>query len=404
MALFEYRGLKRDGKPVRGAIDADNQRTARARLKKEGVFLQEIKAKKTHSQKKSSGFAHGGKVGVKDMSMMFRQLATLVKAEVPLVESLSAVAEQVEHPLLKACLTDIRDMVNEGNPLYKAMQKYNKIFNRIQISMVEAAEATGALGVILIRLAEFLEAQNELNSKVASAMFYPIIMLIMTVGMLFGLFIYVIPKITEIFEQSELTLPWYSQLVIDMSGFMVEYWHVLGVSGLALAFLFRNWKNTPKGSDQWDAILLKLPVVGKLTRMIAVSRFTRTLSTLLAGSVPIVAALDIVKNVVGNSVLAKAISEARDNISEGESVAVPLRKSGEFPPIVTHMITIGEKTGEIESMLTQVSDSYDFQVKNSIQALTSVLEPIMIVIMGGIIGVIVFAVVVPMMELSNIAR
>ena len=220
--------------------------------------------------------------------------------------------------------------------------------------------------------------------------------------MLGVLFVLVIPKMQAIFESAELQLPWYTQVVIGFSGIMVNYWWALIGAGVGAVFLFRNWKNSETGSKSWDRIILKLPIVGKLARIIAVSRFTRTLATLLTGGVPMLQAMDIVKNVVGNSVLAEAIENARNNISEGESVAVPLKKSGQFPPIVTHMITIGEKTGELEHMLTQVSDSYDFQVKTQIGGLTSLLEPLMIIMMGVVIGIIVFSIMIPMFDMANI--
>jgi len=341
------------------------------------------------------------RVGVQDMSMMTRQLATLIKANIPLVEALQAVSEQVENETLKQVVSDLRNNVNEGAQLHKSLRKYPQIFNNIYVSMVEAGEASGTLDIILLRLAEFTEAQNELNTKVRSAMLYPVIMFFFTMGMLMMLFVFVIPKVTQVFETAGKQLPWYTELVINISGVMVNYWHIVIVGGIALFFMFRSWKNSPSGSDQWDAIVLKLPVAGKMSRMIAVSRFTRTLSTLLAGGVPMLQAMDIVKNVVSNAVLAKALSEARENISEGESIAGPLKKSGEFPPLVITMINIGEKTGELESMLTQVSDAYDFQTKTQIQGLASVLEPLMIILMGGIIGMIVFAIMMPIIEMSQ---
>jgi general secretion pathway protein F len=216
-----------------------------------------------------------------------------------------------------------------------------------------------------------------------------------------GLFIFIIPQIVEVFESSpELKLPWYTLVIIDISGFLVNYWHVLLGAGIISYLLFKNWKSTPAGREQWDAIFLKLPVVGKLGRTVSVARFTRTLSTLLTGGVPMLAAMGIVRNVVDNEVIAKAIDVGRDNISEGESIAGPLKKSGQFPPIVIHMINIGEKTGDLENMLTQVSDSYDFEVKTAVDGLTSLLGPIMIIVMGCVIGVIVFSIMVPMFQLS----
>ena len=334
--------------------------------------------------------------------MFTRQLASLVKANIPLVECLSAVAEQSENPTLKEALSSIRDNVNEGLALNKAMRKYPKIFTNIYVSMVEAGEASGTLDTILLRLAEFTEAQNELNSKVKSAMIYPVIMIVVTLLILAGLFTYIIPQVTQIFKDSGKKLPWYSEIVINISDWILSYWHLILIGTLFVVILFQRWKSSPKGRDQFDALVLKLPVVGKIARLVAISRFTKTLSTLLTGGVPMLQALDIVTNVVDNAVLRDAVAAARDNISEGESIAAPLKKSNEFPPIVIHMIAIGEKTGELEHMLTQVSEAYDFQVKNSIQGLTSILEPIMIVVMGAVVMIIVFAIMVPIFELSNV--
>lgn len=404
MPVFEYKGLTKDGRNTRGTIDADSLRTARAKLKKDGIFVVDLKDRTKAVAKPGASVVTSSRVNVEDLSLMTRQLATLIKSNIPLVESLGAVSEQVENPTLKVALGEIRNSVNEGGSLHRALAKYPKIFSNIYVSMCEAGEMTGNLDVILIRLAEFTEAQNELRSKVRSAMMYPVLMTIFTGAILIGLFTFVIPKIVKVFEQTQLVLPWYTQVVISISNFLVNYWHLATGGTLVLYILFRNWKATPAGRSQWDRITLTLPVFGKISRMIAVSRFTRTLSTLLAGGVPMLNAMDIVANVVDNEVLRGAVQNARDNISEGESIAAPLKKSGEFPPIVLHMISIGEKTGELEFMLTQVSDSYDFQVKNTVQGLTSLMEPVMIVIMGVVVGVIVFAIMIPIFELSNIAR
>jgi general secretion pathway protein F len=404
MPLFEYKGVNQTGKTVRSTIDADNAKSARMKLKKDGIFVTEI-VDKTRSQKKAikSGQAKNKTVNVKDLSMMTRQLATLLKANVPLVESLGAVSEQVENEILSEALSDIKAAVNEGATLHKSMAKYPKIFNKIFVSMCEAGEMSGTLDVILIRLAEFTESQHELTSKVKSAMTYPVLIMIITLVLLMGLFIFVVPKIITIFESApELILPWYTVMVFNFSGFLVDYWWFVIISFVLVGVVFNYWKNSTAGSVQWDQIRLKIPVVGKLSRTIAVSRFTRTLSTLLTGGVPMLGAMQIVRNVVSNEIIARAIDVARDNISEGESIAAPLKKSGQFPPLVIHMINIGEKTGELENMLTQVSDSYDFQVRNEVQNLSSLLEPIMIVVMGCVIFVIVFSIMVPMFDMLNL--
>jgi len=405
MPVYEYRGLDKTGKNVKGTLDADSTRTARVKLKKDGIYVVDLKDKTKQTTKSGKkGVSGGGKIPIEDMALMTRQLATLLKANIPLVESLAAIADQVDNPLLGDVMSDIKNMVNEGTSFHKALGKYPHIFTNIYVSMCEAGEMSGTLDIILLRLAEFTEAQNELSSKVKSAMMYPVLMMVFTSLLLSVLFIYVIPKITQIFEQADLKLPWYTQVVISISDFFINYWWLILGGGVFAFFAFQNWKKTPEGAVKWDETLLKLPIAGPLIRMIAVSRFTRTLSTLLAGGVPMLNAMDIVKNVVGNAVLARAIIDARNNISEGESVAGPLKKSGEFPPIVIHMINIGEKTGELEFMLTQVSESYDFQVKNRVQGLTSLMEPLMIVVMGIVVAIIVIAIMVPIFQMSNVAN
>ncbi len=405
MPIYEYRGLNRHGSNVKGTVDADNQRAARLRLKKDGIFVTDVKDKSREAAKKVKGKRGSSNrgVSVSDLSMMTRQLATLIKANIPLVDALNAVSEQVENQFLSEAVADIKNAVNEGGSFHKALQKYPKVFDKIYCSLCEAGEMSGTLDTILIRLAEFKESQTALNAKVKSALLYPILMLSFTMLLLAVLFIYVIPKIVAVFESSpELKLPWYSLVVINISGFLVNYWHILIGFGFMTYFLFRNWKNTPTGRAQWDAIFLKLPVVGKLGRVVAVSRFTRTMSTLLTGGVPMLTAMTIVRNVVDNEVIARAIDIGRDNISEGESIAGPLKKSGQFPPMVIHMISIGEKTGELENMLLQVSVAYDFQVKTQIDGLTSLLEPFMIIVMGCVIGIIVFSIMIPMFQLSSL--
>ncbi len=406
MPIFEYRGLLKDGKNTKGIVDAENLRSARARLKKDGIFVIDLRDKKkasdTHS-KKNRG-SNQKRVPVKDLSLMTRQLATLIKANIPLVDSLMAVSEQVEHPVLQEAIADCKNMVNEGSTFHKALSKYPAIFNNIYVSMAEAGEASGTLDTILLRLAEFTEAQNELQSKVKGALTYPVLMLAVTFGLLGFLFVFVIPKIVVVFESApQLKMPWYSELIINLSGLLVNYWYIL-IGVITISFLlFSNWKKTPSGKTQWDAISLKLPLFGELMRMVAVSRFTRTLATLLVGGVPMLQALQIVRNVVDNDILAKAIDDARSNISEGESIAGPLKRSGQFPPMMIHMVNVGEKTGELEKMLTQVADTNDFQVKTMVESLTSLMGPVVVVVMGLVIGIIVFAIMVPMFEMTNLA-
>ncbi len=402
MPIFEYKGLNKAGKSVKGVIDAENSRAARTKLKKDNIFVTEIKDKKKAESKNRQASAKGKSVGVKDLALMTKQLAVLIKANIPIVDALAAVSEQVENPVLSEALADAKNMVNEGIPLHKTLLKYPQIFNNIYVTMVEAGEASGSLENILMRLAEFTEAQAELREKLKSAMTYPIIMLVIVVAVLMGLFVFVIPKMVTVFEAfPELELPWYTTAMIDFSEIMVGSWYFILGGAILSYLLFFNWKKTEEGQKKWDAISLQLPVLGQVTRLVAVSRFTRTLSTLLNGGVPMLNALEIVKRVVGNHVIAEAVEVARANISEGENIAGPMAKSGQFPPLVVHMIRIGEKTGELENMLTQVSDAYDFQVKAKIDQLTSMMTPVITVVMGITIFVIVLSIVVPMMEMTN---
>lgn len=403
MPIYEYKGLSKAGKNIKGTIDADNLRGARLKLKKDGIFVVDLADKTKRQRKKKTSTSHNKGVSVDDLSNMTRQLASLIKANIPLVDALAACSDQMDNPLLKEVLADCKNQVNEGSPFHKTLRKYPKIFDKIFVSMIEAGEMSGTLDVILLRLAEFTEDRAELNSKIKSAMLYPIIMLIFMMLILAVMFIFVIPQMMSIFDDAEMKLPWYTMAVINLSSTIVNYWWLILLALFSISFGFVQWTRSETGRPKWDAIRLKLPVAGRLSRMIAVSRFTRTLSTLLAGGVPMLNAMDIVKNVVNNEVLAKAIREARDNISEGESIAGPLKRSQQFPPIVIHMVGIGEKTGDLEKMLNQVSDTYDFQVKNKVEGLTSVLEPVMIIIMGCVIGIIVLSLMVPMFELANIA-
>ncbi len=403
MPIFEYKGLTRDGKNTKGVVDSENLRAARMKLKKDGIFVVSISDKKKSVQKKASSLRiRSASVPVKDLALMTRQLATLIKANVPLVDTLTAVSEQVENPVLAEAVADCKNMVNEGLSLHKALSKYPNIFDNIYVSMAEAGEMSGTLDVILLRLAEFTESQADLRQRISSAMTYPIIMLVVITLVIFGLFTSVLPKILTIFESfPDISLPWYTQAISSISLVFVDYWYFFAGFIVVSILLFLNWKNSSEGRKTWDAMSLKIPIVGDIIRMVAVARFTRTLSTLLTGGVPMLNALDIVRNVVDNHVIALAVDDAKSNIAEGESIAGPLKKSGHFPPLVVHMVNIGEKTGDLENMLTLVADAYDFQVKSKVDSITSLLNPIMTLLIGAVVFIIVISIIVPMFELTS---
>ena len=409
MAIFEYTGLSSSGKKTKGTVEAENKKVAKTKLKKSGIYVTEIKDKAQAALKKKRSLKgkpslNFKKVPVTDLSTATRQLATLIRAKVQLVDALSAVSEQSENEFLSEAFADIKSNVNEGISLAKAMEKYPGAFDRIYLSMVEAGEASGAeaLEEILMRLATFKEDQAELNARIASALIYPIILIVMSVLLILGLFLYVIPQMVEVFNAfPELELPWYTQMVIDFSDFVVEFWMLILLLFGAIYFGFFAWKKTPSGADQWDAILLKLPYFGNIVRMVAVSRFARTLATLLNGGVEPLRAFEISRNVPNNAVIARAIDDARNNISEGETIAKPMQMSGQFPPLLIHMIKIGEKTGELEKMLEQVSEAYDFQVRTKVDGITSVINPIMLIFVVGIIMIVVVSILLPMFDMMN---
>jgi general secretion pathway protein F len=269
--------------------------------------------------------------------------------------------------------------------------------------MVRAGESSGALDVVLSRLADFTESQAELKSKLVGTMVYPVIMVVMAVAVTGILFIFVIPKIAKIFEAQKVALPLPTQILMFCSGLARDYWYVAVALLVASVWGFQKYIRSEKGRPKWDAFVLKAPLFGPLVRMVAITRFTKTLGTLLGSGVPLLNAFDIVKNVVQNTVLLNVIETARDCVKEGESIAAPLKRSGEFPPIVTHMIAIGEKSGQLEEMLNNIARSYEVQVDARLRAMTSLLEPLLLVFMGVIVAFIVFSILLPMLQISSFA-
>lgn len=407
MTVYVWKGLAPNGREKSGVRDADNVKVLRALLKKDGVLLtsalEESAAKKATAREIDFG-KYFRRVTTLDLAIATRQLATLLKSGVPLVESLSALIEQMESPELKGALTQVRDKVNEGISLHEALRQHPKIFPPIYSNMVEAGEASGTLEIVLARLADFLESSNKLSTKVMSALAYPLFMALMSMVTVSIMMIVVVPKITAIFEDFEEALPWYTRLLIFTSNVFTNYWWLL-ISLLAFSiWYFRRWLASPTGRARWDKFTLDLPLFGKLLMMVAVARFARTLSTLLRSGVPLLRAMEITRNVLGNVELMRVVEEAASSIREGESIATPLKRSGRFPPIVTHMIAIGERSGQLEEMLENVASAYDQQVEARVQTVTSLLEPMMIVVMGGISGGIAFAILVPLMRINEFVQ
>src|SRR5574338_386481 len=387
MPVFEYKAITAGGKAVQGLREADSPKALRAVLRREVNVRRWV----------------FGRVSATDLAIATRQLAVLVGAGIPLVEALTALVDQVEHERLKRVLGDVKQRINEGAALADALAVHPRVFSTLYVNMIRAGEHSGALEVVLVRLADFTESQARLRSKILGTMTYPAAMVAIGSVILGILFSVVIPKITKIFEDTKAALPWNTRALIAASTFVHDYWWALAAAaGLAIWGFFR-WRRTPAGRARWDRAVLRFWIFGPLIRQIAIGRFARTLSTLLKSGVPLLTAMDIVKNIVGNTRLAEVIEQAREAIKEGESIAAPLKRSGEFPPLVHHMVSVGERSGALEEMLGNVADAYEDQVETTVSALTSLLEPLMIVAMGVVVAFIVSSVLLPILQINNLA-
>ena len=404
MAVYAYRGINASGKAVKGLRDADNPKALKAVLKRDGVFVTEC-LEAAEAEKKNARELDFKKllrrVSTLDIAVSTQQLAVLLRSGIPLVEALTALIDQLEQPELKAAFTDARDKVNEGTSFADALRAHPKYFQNLYVSMVAAGEASGTLEVVLERLAEFLDAQAKLKGKVTSALAYPAFMILMSFGIILVMMTVVVPKVTAIFEDFDQGLPWYTEVLIWTSNVVTGYWWLLLMLTVGGIVGFRRWKATEEGTKRWDLFVLAVPVVGQLLLMVAVSRFSRTLATLLRSGVPVLKAMEITANVLGNTELMRVMDEARTSIREGEGISKPLKASGRFPPIVTHMIAIGERSGPLEEMLEHVARAYDQQVEVRVAAMTSLLEPLIIVIMGGASGAIAFSILMPLLQINE---
>lgn len=407
MPVYQYVGIDQKGKRANGMVDADSERAARFKLRRQGVFPTTLTPQGSASAPQKVGLNFDvskliNRVKVHDIAVMTRQLSSLLNAGIPLVESLEALTEQLEHERLKAILTEVREEVVAGGKLSDSLGKYPDIFGDLFINMINAGEASGTLDVVLIRLADFTEGQAALRSKVIGAMVYPIIMTVVGVALLSMLLVYVVPKVTQIFEDMNEALPLPTRALMAVSGMLKDYWYLI-LLGIPVVILgIRKLMRTPKGRAWWDAKSLKIPLFGKLQLMIIVSRFSRTLATLLASGVPLIQAMDITRNLVTNTKLRKVIEDTRDAVREGDNMADPLMRSGQFPPIVTRMIAVGERTGGLEKMLERVADNYDTEVDTTVSTLTTILEPVMILVMAGVVSFVVMSILLPILKMNQL--
>ena len=428
MPKFAYVAVDPAGQETRGTIEAPNQAQAIAKIRSQGFFPTAIGAaggdtpapaggasknpapagtKKPAPKKKSMDINIKlpkflrARVKQKDLTVLTRQLATLVDAGLPLLRGLHVLERQTPNPTLREALTGMCEAVESGSTFSESLQNYPKIFNHLYVNMVKAGEAGGVLEVVLNRLAEFAEKAEKIKNKVKGAMIYPIIVLLAACGITGFLLVAVIPKFRDIFRDllGDKPLPAITEFVMGASNFVMNN-GVIVVGGIAgFVFLFTIFKKTKTGEYVVDVCKLNAPAFGSLVRRTAIARMTRTLGTLLSSGVPVLQALDIVRDTSGNAVISRAIQSVHDAVKEGESMTNPLAQSKVFPPMVISMVEVGEETGALADMLTRVADTYDDEVDNAVAGMTSVIEPIMIMLLSVIVGTIVVAMFMPMIKI-----
>jgi type IV pilus assembly protein PilC len=401
MPVFKYVAKDQSAKTVSGKLVAKDKAIVVDELRKRKMVVISVTEVKGVSAF-GFGLETGKKVRTDDLVIFSRQLATMVDAGIPLMQSLDVLREQVRHGEFKRVISSIHDDIETGNSLSNSFAKHPNIFDSLYINMVKAGESSGMLNVILERLASYLEKMSMLRRKIRAAMVYPIIVISMAIIITAVLMLKVVPTFKGIFEMLGGELPLPTKVLIFVSDLFSKWiFYLIGVL-IIISFIISRYVKTEKGRLRIDAIKLKLPVFGELFKKVAVSRFSRTLSTLIQSGVPILAALEIVGKTSGNKVIEDAIEDVRSNVREGESIAPPLVKSGVFPPMVTRMIAVGEQTGELEKMLGKVSDFYDEQVDTAITTLTSMIEPIIIAFLGIIVGGIVISLFLPILKITQL--
>lgn len=411
MAAFEYKAFDSEGKSQKGIIDADSAKAARSQLRKQGLFTSELNEQKSSKATKGAGLSFEvdfskvfQRVSAQELAEMTSQLETLLRNSIDVAESLLMLSEQTNNPMLKLALVEIRDDVRQGKSLASGMQKHPKIFNNLYVSLIEVGQEAGNMDKVLARLKEYTLKMVALQQKVVTAVTYPALMGFISVSVVLGLFIGVIPRISSMFDSFGATLPLITRIMLGISNFLQTFWLAIPIVGTVVIWGGLKYIKSPTGKKNWHKLLLRLPLLGDLNRMIAISRFTRTLATLLRSGVPLANALPIARNVIGNVILEEAIDLAINNILRGQSLAEPLGQSGQFPPLMVRMIAVGERTGEIEELLFEASNVYDQRVDSKLSSLTSILEPILIVVLGGFVVLVAISILLPMLNMSALAR
>ena len=399
MPVYNYTAVDGDGKSVKGVVDAESEKAAGEKLRKAGVYLSSIREAAVGRRSRLSLPFTG--VSAAELAVTTRQFSTLISSGLTLESSLAALAEQSEDQKLREALSRVRERLAEGSSLHAALGEHPAVFSDLYVNMVRAGETSGTLDVVLGRLADFLEKQTELASKVRGAMIYPAIMFLVGAAVLAFMMTFVIPRVSDIFETSGKALPLVTVILVGASDFLRQNFALLLFFSAAALFAAGRYVRTPGGRRFADRALLRIPVLGKVFSKVTIARFTRTLSTLLSGGIPLLDSIEVSGAVLGNSFYSDRLEEVRAKVAEGAALGSCLAETGIFPPLMVRMVSVGEEAGEMETMLSKVADMYDSQVDSTLSALTSLLEPVMILVMGAVMGFMVFAILLPVLNLTS---
>lgn len=397
MPYFAYTALDSSGQPVKAIMEAENEALVLGRLREQSLQVVDIKEMK----KKKAATIGKQKMKAKALVVFSRQFATMIDAGIPIMRCLEILASQTKDPVLKPTLEAVAVDVKGGMQLNEALAKHPQVFSKLYVNMVRAAEIGGILDTILDRLSGFLEYEAEVKGKIKSSMMYPVLVICFSQIMLFVLFSFVLPKFKEIFDGMDVELPAITAALFAMGDFMQKSWWMIILAMLGAFFAFKSYAKTPKGKYQTDWLKLKLPIIGELGLKMSVARFCRTLGTLINSGVPMMRSLEIVGETLNNQVLTNAVDHTRLSIREGNKLSAPLAESGLFPSMVTHMIDVGEESGRLSEMLVKVGDFYDSEVDQTVKGLTSMIEPLLIIFLGVVVGFIAISVMTPIFKLVN---
>jgi type IV pilus assembly protein PilC len=406
MPEYKYTAIDRTGAQTSGRIEAVNDEQARQKLMAKGLMVTTL-ANDGGSAKPAAapvvaakgGFSFGSKVSQNDVTVMTRQLATLIVAGLPLLRALELITKQERNPAFKAILANVADSVSQGNNLSEALQAHPKVFDKLFVNMIRAGEAGGVLDKVLDRLAKFREKAERIQKKVKAAMVYPGVVMTVAIVIVYILMVKVVPSFQKLLDGQKTQMPPLTEFVIGISKLLTVYWWATPILIFGVFFGLKSWLATEKGKELFDRIIFRLPKIGTFVQIVSVSRFARTFGTLMASGVPILQSISITRDTLDNVVIAKSLERVHDRVRDGEPLSVPLEQSGVFPQMVTSMIQVGEETGQLPEMLNRVADIYDEEVDNAVSALTSIIEPVLIVFLAVVVGAIVLAMFLPLIAL-----